>query len=203
MSRCVDRIPCDCRSKSSHPNVVIEASLRRPKDHQNDPSWEPQIHFKVDPEISAWNMCGMWMEYVWNTYGICMEYAWNTDGACMEYAWTMYGIWIEYVWNMHGICMEYVWKMYGMCMQLAYPVLSFTCLGPTLMPMVCRLCVVSAPKKRGSVLASSCGGEHAGNVHGMCMESAWNIPSMCTEVHGIAAECDGVWTENVWNTASH
>ena len=114
MGRCVDRIPCDCRSKSSHPNVVIEASLRRPKDHQNDPSWEPQIHFKVDPEISAWNMCGMWMEYVWNTYGICMEYAWNTDGACMEYAWNMYGIWIEYVWNMYGIW-EYVWNMYGIC----------------------------------------------------------------------------------------
>ena len=79
---------------------------------------------------------------------------------------------MEYVWNMHGICMEYVWKMYGMCMELAYPVLFFTCLGPTLMPTVCRLCVVSAPKKRGSVLASSCGGERAGNAHGVCVESA-------------------------------
>ena len=72
-----------------------------------------------------------------------------------------------------------------------------------LMPVVCRLCVVSAPKKRGSVLASSCGCERAGSVHGICMESAWNIPSMCIEVHGIAAECDGTWIENVWNTASH
>ena len=116
----------------------------------------------------------------------------NGSAICMEYGS-----------NMYGICVEYVCNMYGMCMELAYPVLFFTRLGPTLMPMVCRLCVVSAPKKRGSVLASSCGGEHAGNVHGMCMESAWNIPSMCTEVHGIAAECDGVWTESVWNTASH
>ena len=101
------------------------------------------------------------MEYVWNIYGICMEYGWNMHGICMEYGS-----------NMYGICVEYVCNMYGMCMELAYPVLFFTCLGPTLMPTVCRLCVVSAPKKRGSVLASSCGSEHAGNVHGVCMESA-------------------------------
>ena len=106
-------------------------------------------------------MHGIWMEYVWNMYGIWMEYVWNMYGVCVEYAW-----------NMHGICMEYVWKMYGMYMELAYPVLFFTCLGPTLMPLVCRLCVVSAAKKRGSILASSCGGERAGNVHGVCVESA-------------------------------
>ena len=82
MGKSGDRIPCDCRSKSNRPNVVIEPSLRRPKDHQNDSNWEPQIHFKVDPEIYAWNM-----------YGMCMEYVWN-----------MYGIWMEFVWNMHGIC---------------------------------------------------------------------------------------------------
>ena len=79
---------------------------------------------------------------------------------------------MEYGGDLYGICMQYVCNMYGMCMELAYPVLFFTCLGPTLMPLVCRLCVVSAPRKRGSVLASSCGGERAGNVHGVCMESA-------------------------------
>ena len=104
MSRSVARLPCDCRSKSSRPNVVIEASLRRPKDHQNDPSWEPQIHFKVDPEISAWNMCGMWMEYVWNMYGICMEDVWNMYGICMEYVWNMYGRCMECVCNLPILC---------------------------------------------------------------------------------------------------
>ena len=74
---------------------------------------------------------------------------------------------MEYGSNMYGICVEYVCNMYGMCMELAYPVLFFTRLGPTLMPMVCRLCVVSAPKKRGM--------EYVWNMYGICMEYVWNM----------------------------
>ena len=71
----------------------------------------------------------------------------------------MNGVRLEYPWNEDLICTENA--------QLPHPAP-----WPTLMPLVCRLCVVSAAKKRGSILASSCGGERAGNVHGVCVESA-------------------------------
>ena len=125
MGRSVDRIPCDCRSKSSHPNVVIEASLRRPKDHQNDPSWNLKSTSKSTRKSlhgicveCGWNMYGIRMEYVWNMHGIRMERVWNMHGLCMEYGLNMYGICMEYVWNMYGRCMECVWNLPILCSSL-------------------------------------------------------------------------------------
>ena len=59
------------------------------------------------------------------------------------------------------------------------------------MPVVCRLCVVFAPKKRDDVLVSRCGGENGWNMHGIsteyvCLEYALNIY--------------GIWMGQVWTT---
>ena len=49
---------------------------------------------------------------------------------------------------------------------------------PTLMPAVCRLCVVFAPKKGSQVVTLNCGHtkclEYVWNMDGICMEHAWN-----------------------------
>ena len=75
--------------------------------------------------------------------------------------------------------MEYVCNMYGMCMELVYPVLFFTRLGPTLMPTVCRLCVVSLPKKRVSFVCRLCTDRQQPKklwkMYAICMEYVWNI----------------------------
>ena len=107
--------------------------------------------------------------------------------------------------------MEYVWKMYGMYMELAYPVLFFTCLGPTLMPTVCRLCVVSLPKKSVSFVCRLCTDRQCPKMlwimYAICMEYVWNMYGICMEyacnMDGMSMEYAwnmyGIWIEYVWN----
>ena len=51
----------------------------------------------------AWNMHGIWMEYVWNMHNM-HYYAWTIQGICLEYA----RICLAYARNVLGICMVYV-----------------------------------------------------------------------------------------------
>ena len=84
------------------------------------------------------------MKYVWNTYGICMGYGWNMRAICMKYVRNMCGIRMEYKRNVNGACHAYPGPR------------------PTLMKPVCRLCVVSAPRKRGNALVPNSGSRHVG-----------------------------------------
>ena len=97
--------------------------------------------------------------------------------------------------------------MYGACHAYPGP-------RPTLMKPVCRLCVVSEPRKRGNALVPNSGSsvwsictEYAGdvygawtdyewNMYGICMEYAWNMYGICMED---AWKMYGICMEYAWN----
>ena len=57
------------------------------------------------------------------------------------------------------------------------------------MPVVCRLCVVSALEKRDDVLVSRCGGENGWNMYAIWMEY------VCLEYE---LNIYGIWMGQVW-----
>ena len=134
------------------------------------------------------------MEYGWNMYGICIGYVWNMYGICMEHVWNMDRICMGYAWNMYVICMEYVSNL---PILLLHPSRANT--DATGVSFVCRFCTQEAWWCIGVELRWRTCWKCARSMYGISM----NIPSMCTKVLGLAPECDGIWIENTWNTASH
>ena len=60
---------------------------------------------------------------------------------------------------------------------------------PTLMPAVCRLCVVFAPKTGSQVVTLNC-------LHTKCLEYVWNMDGICMEY---AWNMRGIRIEYIWN----